>query len=110
MEFLMENGTLIIVALVVGVYIGVSCYSFFSRPRSEQIDDVREWLLGIVQLLDREFESGEGSLKLRAAYDMFLVRFPWLARFVSFRMFSNLVDEALERVETMLTKREAVDE
>ena len=56
--------------------------------------------------------KGTGSrnrkLKLRYVYDMFVARFEWLAKVITFDMFSMMVDEALEQMRTMLDSNEAV--
>lgn len=49
-----------------------------------------------------------GRLKLRQVYDLFVTRFPWLAKMISFDMFSGLVDEALEEMRSMLDSNQAV--
>lgn len=44
----------------------------------------------------------------RHVYDMFVARFEWLAKVITFDMFSMMVDEALEQMRTMLDSNEAV--
>ena len=41
-------------------------------------------------------------------YDMFVARFTWLARVISFEAFSMMVDEALERMKKMLESNKAM--
>lgn len=41
-------------------------------------------------------------------YDMFVARFAWLARVISFEAFSMMVDEALERMKKMLESNKAM--
>lgn len=48
------------------------------------------------------------TYKLRQVYDLFVTRFPWLAKMISFDMFSGLVDEALEEMRSMLDSNQAV--
>lgn len=103
MEFIMENGILIIAAVAVGIYVGMSVYAFVNRPRSEQINDAKEWLLYGVTVTEKALGSGTGQLKLRMAYDMFVTKFPVVARFVGFETFKGWVDEALDKVEDLLT-------
>ena len=55
-----------------------------------------------------ELGCGTGKLKLRQVYDLFVTRFPWLAKTVSFELFSSLVDDALDEMRDMLDKNEAV--
>lgn len=39
---------------------------------------------------------------------MFVARFTWLAKVISFEAFSLMVDEALEKMKTMLASNKAV--
>ena len=43
-------------------------------------------------------------------YDMFVQRFDWLAKMISFEMFSMMVDDALEQMRSMLESNKAVQE
>ncbi len=56
--------------------------------------------------------KGTGSrnrkTQTRYVYDMFVARFEWLAKIITFDMFSMMVDEALEQMRTMLDSNEAV--
>ena len=73
-----------------------------------QLDKVREWLLWAVTEAEKNLGGGTGKLKLRQVYDLFVTRFPWLAKTVSFELFSSLVDDALDEMRDMLDKNEAV--
>jgi len=69
-------------------------------PSDKQLNKVREWLLYAVTKAEKELGGGTGQIKLRYVYDMFVARFTWLARVISFEAFSMMVDEALERMKT----------
>lgn len=97
-----DNGWLIFAAVCCVVVAVTVVVAFFRRPRAEQIDTLREWLLWAVMQAERFFGAEKGVLKLRWVYDMFAVKFPWLARVLSFDRFAGLVDEALERMELLL--------
>lgn len=56
----------------------------------------------------KELGGGTGQIKLRYVYDMFVARFAWLARAISFETFSMMVDEALERMKKMLESNKAM--
>lgn len=108
MEFIANNWDLILFLLVVVVVLAAALYRFLKMPREEQIEAVREWLLGAVTEAEKELGSGTGSLKLRYVYDLFVTRFPWLAKIVTFRAFSDMVDDALDEMRAMLNTNEAV--
>ena len=85
-------------------------FVLFTWTQKNQLHKVREWLLYAVTMAEKELGSGTGKLKLRYVYDLFLTKFPWLARFVTFEMFSELVDKALEEMRPMLEQNEKVSE
>lgn len=91
-----------VVCLVVAV---VFIIGFFKKPRDEQINTLREWLLWAVMQAESYFGAETGVIKLRYVYDMFIVKFPWLAKIISFDTFANLVDEALDRMEQLLVEQ-----
>ena len=107
MKFIVENW-FVIVATAVGGSIGYAIYSFVKMPSDKQLNKVREWLLYAVTKAEKELGAGTGKLKLRYVYDMFVARFEWLAKVITFDMFSMMVDEALEQMRTMLDSNEAV--
>lgn len=100
-----DNGWLIFAAVCCVVVTVTVVVAFFRRPRAEQIDTLREWLLWAVMRAESYFGAETGVLKLRWVYDMFVVKFPWLAKVLSFERFAELVDEALERMEILLEQQ-----
>lgn len=110
MDFFIENWFLILAFAAVIVVAALAVYRFFKLPTEDQLDDLRAWLLGAVTEAERELGNGTGPLKLRKVYDLFVARFPWLAKIVSFDTFSELVDEALEEMRALLENNEAVQE
>ena len=108
MNFLMENWSAF-VGIGSAVFCGaVFIYHFANLPTKAQIAKVREWLLWAVTCAESELGGGTGQLKLRSVYDLFVQRFPKLARWISFERFSELVDDALAEMREMLSKNEAV--
>lgn len=108
METLIENWPVLAAGLAVLVAAGLGIYRFVGLPTQEQLDKVRKWLLWAVTEAEKELGSGTGALKLRQVYDLFVVRFPWLARVISFALFSRMVDEALEEMRELLDTNQAV--
>lgn len=109
MEFIKEYWYIILAAMAVAAVGCVLVVRFFKKPRAEQVAKVKEWLLLAVLEAEKQFGSGTGKLKLRSVYDMFVSRFPWLAKIVTFETFSGWVDEALGSVEDWL-KDDAIAE
>lgn len=108
LDFLIENWPVLAGALAVLAAAGFAVYRFVGLPTEAQLDKVREWLLWAVTEAEKELGGGTGALKLRQVYDLFIVRFPWLAKVVSFELFSTMVDEALEEMRELLKTNQAV--
>lgn len=110
MEFIVNNWYIILaIAAALGVA-GVAIYRYFGLPSEAQLAKVREWLLWAVTEAEKELGGGTGKLKLRQVYDLFVTRFPWLAKVVPFELFSDMVDDALDEMREMLKTNKAVQE
>lgn len=108
MNFIINNWYIILaLAAVLGVAVWY-VYRYFNLPSEAQLAKVREWLLWAVTEAEKELGGGTGKLKLRQVYDLFVTRFPWLARIVPFDLFSSMVDDALEDMREMLKNNQAV--
>lgn len=108
MKFIVENWYLILLAVAAIAVIVYLLFKFFKLPRESQIAKIKEWLLYAVAEAEKELGGGTGQLKLRYVYDMFVGKFPYLVKFVSFELFSKLVDEVLEKFREMLSNNKAV--
>lgn len=110
MEFIMTNWWLLIIVIAVIAVIAYAIKVFLKMPSNAQLASVKEWLLYAVAIAEKELGSGTGQLKLRYVYDMFILRFPPVARAISFAAFSMLVDEALYIFRNMLKDNKSVKE
>lgn len=102
MKWIIDNWSLLVVLACAGVVIFMYVKKFVNMPTDEQIAKVKEWLLYAVLEAEAEFGGGTGQLKLRYVYDLFLSKFPDIAKIISFEMFSTLVDEVLEQMRHLL--------
>lgn len=102
MDFLINYWWIIVIGIAAIAVVIYAIYAFAKRPTSEQIAKVKEWLLYAVTEAEKELGGGTGQIKLRYVYDMFLSKFPFLTKVISFDMFSTLVDEVLEKFRAML--------
>ena len=109
MKFFIDNWMLLVALVAVLVSTGISIYSFYKKPTTEQLQSVKEWLLFAVTEAEKKLGGGTGQLKLRFVYDMFVEKFPYTSDLISFETFSDLVDEALERMKAMLETNKAVE-
>lgn len=94
-------------ALVVIIF---SIYTFIKKPRKEQLEKIKEWLLYAVAIAEKEFGGGTGQIKLRYVYDKFLSTFPAFASIIPFELFSQLVDEALIKFKEILKNNDKIQE
>ena len=108
MKYIVENWFVIVGLIAVCATGGYAVYVFVKMPSDKQLNKVREWLLYAVTKAEKELGGGTGQIKLRYVYDMFVARFTWLARVISFEAFSMMVDEALERMKKMLESNKAM--
>lgn len=108
MAFFFDYWPLIVAFFAIVFMAVVYVWRYAGLPTADQLDKVREWLLWAVTEAERELGGGTGQLKLRAVYDMFVQRFPSLARVIEFNTFSDLVDDALVEMREMLNKNDAV--
>lgn len=108
MEWIIDNWfiTLALVALLVVASWAV--YVFLGLPTKSQIAKIKEWLLWAVAAAEAELGSETGVLKLRMVYDMFVARFPTVAKVVSFAVFAKWVDEALDTLKELLETNPAI--
>lgn len=110
MDFIINYWYIIVAVIAALVVAGVAIYRYFGLPSDAQLDKVRKWLLWAVTEAEKELGGGTGKLKLRQVYDLFVTRFPWLAKVVSFELFSDMVDDALDEMREMLKNNRAVQQ
>ena len=108
MNYIVDNWYIIfsiIILIALFIYLAIK---FFKMPSNKQLNKVREWLLLAVTNAEKELGSGTGKLKLRYVYDMFLGKFPWIAKVITFEQFSYLVDDALDEMRELLATNKAI--
>lgn len=107
-NFILENWYIILACVATGFVCGIAVYHFIKQPRAEQLKKVRKWMLWAVIEAEKALGSGTGQLKLRKVYDLFVVRFAWLAKIITFDRFSDMVKDALAEMQELLENNEAV--
>lgn len=108
MNFIIDNWYIIVGIIAVLIVAGFAIYKFAGLPTAAQVKKIKEWLLYAVTMAEKELGDGTGQIKLRSVYDLFVERFPTIAKLVSFETFSKWVDEALVVMEDMLETNENV--
>lgn len=110
MKWIIENWAILVVILcALGICISYT-RNFLKKPSNEQINTIREWLLFAVIEAEKIYQGGTGALKLRATYNEFCKVFPSLVAIISFDLFSELVDEALEQMKHLLDTNSNISE
>ncbi len=110
MNTVIDNWALIVALVCIVVTVAAAITGFFNQPTKQQLAKVKEWLLYAVTMAEKELGGGTGKLKLRYVYDLFLTKFSWLARLITFEQFSVLVDEALEEMKRLLESNTSVQQ
>ena len=105
MEIEVILGIIILIAIV-----GFSIYKFIKLDRTKKIANIKEWLKWAVIRAEKHLGGGTGQLKLREVYDLAVAQFPWLVTLVTFEIFSEWVDEALDWMRDQLKNNTAIDE
>lgn len=106
--FLIENWFVIVVIICVAGVCGSLVGGFFKMPKEEQIKKIKKWLLQAVVQAEIELGNGTGKIKLSQVYDLFVQRFPDIAKMITFDMFSVWVDETLKEMEKMIQSNKKV--
>lgn len=102
MKWLIDNWSFLVVVICAIIAIVVYLNRFIALPSGEQLNKVKQWLLYAVIEAEKQYQGGTGALKLRAVYNQFCQVFPSLVPVISFEIFSELVDEALEQMKHLL--------
>lgn len=94
-----------IIALAIGGVIGIIVIVYLIVNQKKK---VIEWLKYAVTEAEKLLGEKTGQLKLRQVYDWFVEKFPVVAAFLPFRVFSSWVDVALETMRKWLEDNQSV--
>ena len=109
MGFILDNWYVFLAFGAVLFIAGYKCADFFKRPSEEQIEALKKWLLYAVTIAEKKFGGGgTGTIKLRYVYDLFLGKFPWLAKLITFEKFSELVELSLRDMRALIETNAAI--
>lgn len=101
----------IFVAMICGVaFVTAMVVKFMNMPSAKQIENLMEWLKIAVVEAEKALGTGTGSLKLRSVYESAVIAFPWIAKYMTFEKFSELVDVALEWMKEQIEKNQYIKE
>lgn len=103
-EIIVDYAWVIFAAIVCLVILALVIIAFIQLPRAAQLKKVQEWLLIAVFEAEKRFGADTGVIKLRFVFDIFVSKFPWVAKIITFEKFTNLVNKALEKMERLLAE------
>lgn len=109
MNWLIENWYLLVGGVALIAVAGFAVYRFVGLPTKEQIVKIKEWLKYAVTMAEKELGGKTGQLKLRMVYDMFVSKFPSVAKLITFDTFATWVDDALEWMNKQLEANKAIE-
>jgi hypothetical protein len=109
MNWLIENWYLLVGGVALIVVAGFAVYRFVGLPTKEQVIKIKEWLKYAVTMAEKELGGKTGQLKLRMVYDMFVSKFPSVAKLISFDTFASWVDDALEWMNKQIEANKAIE-
>lgn len=107
---MIEDIAVVIGILAVVIVIGYAIYKFTKLEKSKQLEIMQEWLLLAVVQAEKELGGGTGQIKLRYVYDMFLNKFKFVSKIITFEQFSALVDIALIKMNDMLQSNKQIQD
>lgn len=110
MNWLMNNWYMIIIVIAVLISVITTVINFTRLNTTQQMESVKEWLVYACLKAEQMYGSKTGQIKLRFVYDLFITKFTWLGRVVSFEQISAMVDEALITMKGMLESNKAVSD
>ena len=107
-EWILNNMGSIMVIFCLLCAAGMAVYKFIMQGKEQQLKKVKEWLLFAVTQAEKELGSNTGQLKLRMVYGQFIDKFKIISLMITFEEFSDLVDESLDSMKSMLESNQAV--
>ena len=112
MMWIVENWYLLATGVIVGVWTCLMLREFRQQPDEAQMAKVKEWLIWACVEAEKNLQSGTGQLKLREVWNMFcsVPAFEWVAKVISFDLFSSWVSVALSEVKQMIVKNDNLAE
>ena len=108
----MSKITIICVTVVILLFILLLVNIIFKLkllPTKERNALIRSWLLEACLDAEKNLGSKRGQEKLNYVYDLFIVQFPLIRKFITQKQFNALVDNALNLLQLYLTNNELTE-
>ena len=104
----MDNALIALIIMLGLCAAGIMISCFFKLSKEKQIEMIKQWLIWAVIQAEKELGEKTGQVKLRFVYDKFIKRFKFASKFITFEMFSQMVDEALIAMKHLIETNVAV--
>ena len=92
----MDNVLIALIILLGLCAAGIMICCFLKLSKEKQIEMIKQWLILAVVEAEKKLGEKTGQLKLRYVYDLFIKRFKFASKLITFEQFSALVDESLK--------------
>lgn len=108
MNFIIQNWPILLIVFAV-VIVGLSYFiKFIKNPTKQQLESIKQWAIYACAMAESALGSGTGQLKMRQTYDMFLNKFPALAKMISFEKYQGIAEAALIEFKKMLKENPSI--
>lgn len=104
----MDNALIALVILLGLCAAAIMICCFLKLSKEKQIEMIKQWLILAVVEAEKKLGEKTGQLKLRYVYDLFIERFKFASKIITFEQFSALVDEALETMRHLIETNIAI--
>ena len=108
LNFIAHNFLPLVAIVGAIVLVVLKVIDFVKKPTDEQIQGLQEWLKGQVAEAEKALGGGTGELKLRVVYNAAITKFPWVATYLTFDQFNNLVKIALDWMQEQMDDNIAI--
>ena len=98
----MDNALIALIILISICAASIALICFLRLSKEKQMEMIKQWLILAVVKAEKELGEKTGQIKLRYVYDMFIKRFKFISKIITFEQFSQLVDESLKIMREMI--------
>lgn len=102
LNFIINYWFLIVLFVAIAALFGGFISNFLQKSTEEKLQSVKEWAIYACAIAQAHLGSGTGQLKMRETYDMFIIRFPDLAKIISYETYKFTAELALAEFKKML--------
>ena len=110
LSFIATYWYLIVVAIAIIAVVSIKTYIFLKKPGKDQLNKIQEWLVWAVAQAEKELGSGTGQMKIKYVYNLFITKFPSIAIFVPYSLFSSMVEKALDEFKDLISNNQRISE